>query len=101
MKKLLYILIAILVIVILPSCRGAAGKKAGEKAFKLVEEYSGKFFKKAKKLEIQKYGDDVISQIEFVEVTCETCKGRGKTWLGSCDECGGDGVVYTIKMKNL
>lgn len=99
MKKLLYIFFAILVLVMLPSCRGAAGKKAGEKAFKLVEEYGGKFFKKAKKLEIQNYGDDVLNHIEFVEVTCETCKGKGKTRLGLCDDCGGDGVVYTIKRK--
>lgn len=100
MKKLLYIFIAISVLVMLPSCRGAAGKKASKKAVQLVEEYGGKFFNKAKKLEINKYGDDVLRQVEFVEVTCDDCKGKGKTWIGTtCDKCGGDGVVYSIKLK--
>ena len=99
MKKFFYVLIAFSVLIILPSCKGPAGKKASEKAFKLVEEYVGKFFNKAKKLEIHKYGDDVLRQIEFVEVTCESCNGKGDTWFGTCDDCGGDGVVYTIRHK--
>lgn len=100
MKKLLYMLIAIMVIVMLPSCRGAAGKKASKKAVQLVEEYGGKFFNKAKKLEINKYGDDVLRLVEFVEVPCDDCKGKGGTWLGTtCEKCGGDGIVYTIKFK--
>lgn len=99
MKKVFYVLIALFVIIMFPSCKGPAGKKASEKAFKLVEEYGGKFFNKTKKLEIHKYGDDVLRQIEFVEVTCEACEGEGKTWLGICDDCGGDGVVYTLKHK--
>lgn len=48
---------------------------------------------------MHKYGDDVLRQIEFVEVTCEACDGEGETWLGTCDDCGGDGVVYTIRHK--
>ena len=99
MKKLFYVLIALFVIIMLSSCKGSAGKKASEKAFKLVEEYGGKFFNKAKKLEMHKYGDNVLRQIEFVEVTCEGCDGEGETWLGTCDDCGGDGVVYTIRHK--
>ena len=33
------------------------------------------------------------------EVTCEACDGEGETWLGTCDDCGGDRVVYTIRHK--
>lgn len=83
----------------LPSCRGAAGKKAGEKAFKLVEEYGGKFFNKAKKIEISNYGDDVLRHLEFVEVSCEKCNGNGETWLGKCEDCDGEGKVWTINYR--
>lgn len=50
MKKLFYVLIALFVIIMLSSCKGSAGKKASEKAFKLVEEYGGKFSIRQKNL---------------------------------------------------
>lgn len=99
MKKFFYVIIALFVIIALPSCRGAAGKKAGEKALKLVEEYGGKFIKGAKKAEIHKYGDDVLKHITFVEYTCSECNGSGEALFGDCSECDGSGVVYKIEYR--
>lgn len=99
MKKFFYVLIAFLVLVILPSCKGSAGKKASEKALKLVEEYGSKFIKGAKKAEFHKYGDDVLRHITFVERTCSECNGSGEALFGDCSECDGSGVVYKIEYR--
>ena len=97
MKKGIYtLLIMIVVLAGLSSCRGGSAKKAVD----IVKKYSGKVFKNSEKNAlILRHGDDVVRHINFQKVSCSECGGDGETWSGTCDTCSGDGYVYKIKSK--
>lgn len=97
MKKGIYtLLIMIVALAGLSSCRGGSAKKAVD----IVKKYSGKVFKSSEKNSIiLRHGDDVIRHLNFEKVSCSECGGDGETWSGTCDTCSGDGYVYKIKSK--
>ena len=97
MKKLIYVILVMLIAVVgLSSCRGGSAKKAVH----IVKKYSGKVFKSSEKNALMlRHGDDVIRHLDFQKVKCVECGGDGQTWSGKCDVCSGDGYVYKIKSK--
>lgn len=97
MKKGIYtLLIMIVALAGLSSCRGGSAKKAID----IAKMYSGKVFKSAEKNALMlRHGDDVVRHLDFQKVKCAECGGDGQTWSGTCDVCSGDGYVYKIKTK--
>lgn len=97
MKKLIYVILVMLIAVVgLSSCRGGSAKKAVD----IVKKYSGKVFKSSEKNALMlRHGDDVIRHLDFQKVKCVECGGDGQTWSGTCDVCSGDGYAYKIQCK--
>ena len=77
MKKGIYtLLIMIVVLAGLSSCRGGSAKKAVD----IVKKYSGKVFKNSEKNAlILRHGDDVVRHFDFQKVKCTECGGDGQT----------------------
>lgn len=97
-KKLLFVAIAVLFTLLLPSCKN--GRQA-KQMLNIVKEYSGKAVKASEKSKIVvRYGDDVARNIEFVQVQCDVCYGSGKYHGYLCENCDGDGYVYQIRAKD-
>lgn len=95
-KNLCIILVMLIAIAGLYSCRGGAAKKAVD----IVRKYSGRLIKSTEKNSLMlRHGDDVFRHLSFQKVKCTECGGDGKTRIGTCDACSGDGHVYEIRRK--
>ncbi len=96
MKNKILVLVVLISLIGLFSCRGNSAKKAVD----VVRKYSGKVFKSSEKKALMlRHGDDVIRHIDFQRVSCSACGGDGQALSGTCDACSGDGYVYKIKSK--
>ena len=97
MKKGIYtLLIMIVALAGLSSCRGGSAKKAID----VAKKYSGKVFKSTEKNALMlRHGDDVVRHFDFQKVKCTECGVDGQIWSGICDTCSGDGYMYKIQSK--
>lgn len=96
MKNKILVLVVLISLMGLFSCRGGSAKKAVD----IVKKYSGKVFKSSEKKALMlRHGDDVIRHLDFQKVKCVECGGDGQTWSGTCDVCSGDGYVFVIKNR--
>ncbi len=77
MKKYIYtLLIMIVTIAGLSSCRGGSAKKVVD----IVKKCSKKVFKSSEKNAlVLRYGDDVVPHLELQKVDCSECGGDGTT----------------------